>query len=150
MLSRGNGFLLFKFTDDGDKQRALEDGLWFVRGKPLVLRQWTIDSKFEKDKLLTIPIWVKFPNLPLRLWSLALMSRLASTLGKPLYMDEATTAGSQVDYARVCIEIEASFFFPRYTHSEVDGIQEYIAVDYDWEPNHASFAHHSAMSMDHV
>ena len=37
VLSRGNGFHLFKFSDDGDKQRALEDGPWFVRGKPLVL-----------------------------------------------------------------------------------------------------------------
>ena len=120
-------------------------GSWFVKGKPLVLHQWTIDSKCEKDKLLTIPIWVKFPNLPLRLWSPTLMSRLASTLGKPLYMDEATATGSRVDYARVCTEIEASFQFPRYTHSEVDGIQEEIAVHYDWEPKPctacASFGH---------
>ena len=62
------------------------------------------------------------------------MGRLASTLGKPLYMDEATASGSRVDYARVCIEIEASFTFPRYTHTEVDGVQEDIAMDYDWEP----------------
>ena len=56
MLSRGNGFLLFKFSDDGDKKRALEEGPWFVRGKPMVLKTWTIESKFEKDKLLSIPI----------------------------------------------------------------------------------------------
>ena len=37
VLSWGNGFLLFKFTDGGDKQRALEEGPWFVHGKPLVL-----------------------------------------------------------------------------------------------------------------
>lgn len=67
VLSRGNGFLLFKFTKDTDKQRALEDGPWFVHGMPLVLRPWTIDSKFEKDKLLTIPMLVKFPKLLLRL-----------------------------------------------------------------------------------
>ena len=44
-------------------------------------------------------------------------------------MDEATATGS-----RVCIEIEASFSFPRYTHLEVDGLEEEIAVAYDWEP----------------
>ena len=38
VVSRGNGFLLFKFSDDSDKQRVLEEGPWFVRGKPLVLR----------------------------------------------------------------------------------------------------------------
>ena len=52
--SLGNGFLLFKLSDDSDKQWALEEGSWFVRGKPLVLRTWSVDSKFEKDKLLTI------------------------------------------------------------------------------------------------
>ena len=56
VLSRGNSFLLFKFSDNGDKKRALEEGPWFVCGKPLVLRTWTIESKFEKDKLLSIPI----------------------------------------------------------------------------------------------
>ena len=62
------------------------------------------------------------------------MGRIASTLGKPLYMDEATATGSRVDYTWVCIEIEASCPFPRNTHTEVDGVQEDIAVDYDWEP----------------
>ena len=65
VLSRGNGFLLFKISDDSDKQRALEEGSWFVWGKPLVLRTWSIDSKFEKDKLLTIPVWMKLTKLPL-------------------------------------------------------------------------------------
>lgn len=130
VLSMGNGFLLFKFSNDGDKKRALEEGPWFVRGKPLVLRPWTINSKFEKDKLLTIPIWVKFPKLALQFWSPTLIDRVASTLGTPLYMDEATTTSSRVDFAHVCIEISSSFSFPRTTHLEVDGIE----VDYDWEP----------------
>ena len=129
VLPQGNGFLLFKFSDDEDKCQALEDGLWFVQGKPLVLQQWTIDSLFEKDKLSTIPLWVKFPKLSLRFWSPNLIGRAASTLGVPLYMDEATATGSHV-----CIEIEASFSFPRYTHLEVDGLEEEIAVAYDWEP----------------
>lgn len=38
VLSWGNGFLFLKFSDDEDKRHALEDGPWFVRGKPLVLR----------------------------------------------------------------------------------------------------------------
>lgn len=99
MLSRGNGFLLFKFSDDGDKKQALKEGPWFVRGNPLVLRTWTLESKFEKDKLLTIPIWVKFPKLALWFWSPTLIDRVASTLGKLLYMDEAIATGSRVDFA---------------------------------------------------
>ena len=97
-----------------------------------MLRPWTIDSKFEKDKLLTIPIWVKFPKLALRYWSPILIGRAASTLGMPMYMDEATAIGSRVDFARVCIEIDSTFSFPRTTHLEVDGTLDDIEVDYDW------------------
>ena len=64
VLSHGNGFLLFKFSEDDDKQRALEEGPWFVRGKPLVLCPWSIDSIFEKDKLLLTLVWIKLPKSP--------------------------------------------------------------------------------------
>ena len=80
----------------------MEEGPWFVRGKPLVLRPWSIDSIFEMDKLLTIPVWIKLHKLPLQFWSPSLMSRIASALGTPLYMDEATATVSRVDFARVC------------------------------------------------
>ena len=30
VLSRGNGFLLFKFSEEDDKRKALEGGPWFV------------------------------------------------------------------------------------------------------------------------
>ena len=133
VLLSGNGFLLFRFSDDGHKQRVLEEGPWFIQGKPLVLRSWTIDSKFEKDKLLTILVWVKFRKFLLHFWSPTLIGRVVSTLGTPLYMDDATATGARVDFARVCIEIESSFSFPCVTHLEVDGIQEDIGVDYDWE-----------------
>ena len=132
VLSRGNGFLLFKFSDDGDKKRALEEGPWFVHGKPMVLKTWAIESKFEKEKLLSIPIWVKFPKLALRFWSPMLIGYVASTLGKPLYMDKATATGSKVDFALVCVEIDSTFSFPRTTHLEVGGTLDDIEVDYDW------------------
>ena len=50
-------------------------------------------------------------------------------------MDEATATGSRVDFARICVEIDTAFSFPRTTHQEVDAIQEDIRVDYDWEPH---------------
>ena len=30
VLSQGNGFLLFMFSDDRDKKHALKEGPWFV------------------------------------------------------------------------------------------------------------------------
>ena len=65
---------------------------------------------------------MKFPKLPLRFWLPALISRIASTLGVPLYMDEAIATGSRVDFARVCVEIDVAFTFPRTMHLEVSGL----------------------------
>ena len=53
-----------------------------------------------------MPIWVRFPNLPIRCWTPLCLSKLASVIGKPLYCDEPTYAKSKLSYARVLIEVD--------------------------------------------
>jgi len=61
---------------------------------------------FQFTKLTTMPIWVRFPNLPLRCWSHICLSKIASMVGKPIHYDGPTTQMSRVSYARVLIEID--------------------------------------------
>ncbi|GKB26480.1 zinc knuckle CX2CX4HX4C containing protein [Tanacetum coccineum] len=66
-------------------------------------------DKPEPDK---IPLWVKMFDIPLEAWNHKGISKLASSVGKPLIMD-AITAGmcqfgrSRLGYARVLIEVDA-------------------------------------------
>lgn len=62
IYSATNGFFMFKFKSFEDSQKVLEDGSWFIHGHPLILKRWTNDTNFQKEKFNTIPIWVRFPN----------------------------------------------------------------------------------------
>lgn len=55
-----------------------------------------------------MPVWVKFPQLPLRLWGEKSIGKIASALGKPLFTDECTARKLRVTYARVMIEIDVT------------------------------------------
>ncbi|KAJ6912006.1 hypothetical protein NC652_022324 [Populus alba x Populus x berolinensis] len=53
----------------------------------------------------TVPVWVKFPNLPLQSWSLKCLSKIASVLGKPVQSDMLTHTMSKLSYARLLVEV---------------------------------------------
>ncbi|KAK1308132.1 hypothetical protein QJS10_CPA09g01394 [Acorus calamus] len=104
----------------------------------------------ELEQLTSIPIWVKFPNLPLHMWSIECLSKIANAIGVPLYRDAATRQGTRISFARVCIEIEAGTPLPDtvIVNSNLGGLQEFKVL-YDWKPqacSHcATFGHDDAM-----
>lgn len=49
------------------------------------------DTGLERDLLSSIPMWVRFPALDLKFMSRAVISKVASLVGKPLFMDKATS-----------------------------------------------------------
>ncbi|GKA73645.1 RNA-directed DNA polymerase, eukaryota, reverse transcriptase zinc-binding domain protein, partial [Tanacetum coccineum] len=66
-------------------------------------------DKHEPDK---IPLWVKMFDIPLEAWNKKGISKLTSSLGKPLVMDEMTANMSQygrgrIGFARVLVEVDA-------------------------------------------
>ncbi|KAJ6898030.1 hypothetical protein NC652_024759 [Populus alba x Populus x berolinensis] len=60
---------------------------------------------FSSSYMHTVPVWVKFPNLPLQCWSLKCLSKIASVLGKPVQSDMLTHTMSMLSYARVLVEV---------------------------------------------
>ncbi|KAK6789451.1 hypothetical protein RDI58_013251 [Solanum bulbocastanum] len=48
-------------------------------------------AKTPEEILTTIPLWVKLPNLSLNCWNAVVLSKIGSSLGKPLYADECTS-----------------------------------------------------------
>ncbi|MQM03996.1 hypothetical protein Taro_036777 [Colocasia esculenta] len=134
LLMREGGFFLVVLNQEEDLKVIL-DGFWCIRGHPLVLRRWTPDLQMEKESLCNLPIWVHFPGLPLRWWTVCGLSKLASLLGRPLHMDSLTAKRKRLHFARVCVLIDVKAVFP----SEVsimneDGSCEAVTVEYEWKP----------------
>ena len=61
---------------------------------------------FATTDMARVPVWVKFPNLPLKCWSPTCLSKIASVIGKSIHCDMLTTSMSRLSYARVLIEVD--------------------------------------------
>ncbi|KAK8547837.1 hypothetical protein V6N13_027450 [Hibiscus sabdariffa] len=57
---------------------------------------------------------VKLYNVPLELFAKMGLSYIASALGSPLYMDSVTTNRERLEYAKMCVEIEACAKIPQF------------------------------------
>ncbi|KAI8535795.1 hypothetical protein RHMOL_Rhmol10G0201800 [Rhododendron molle] len=95
VLSNEKGFFFFLF--EGEKfHQLLEGGPWHFGGKLLILKLWHPHLKLEKVQLSTIPLWVHFYNIPLELWTGPGFSYIASSVGRPLYVDKLTESGKTI------------------------------------------------------
>ncbi|KAJ6397269.1 hypothetical protein OIU84_020271 [Salix udensis] len=107
-----NGFMVFRFSSVAQMEEVLARGPWMFGGKTILLQQWKPGFKFDRNKIKSIP-------------------------RRPLADDEATLKGSRVEYARVCIEIEADM--PLVHHFQVASTltEEPITIDvfYEWKPS---------------
>jgi hypothetical protein len=61
---------------------------------------------FSCSEMTQVPVWVKFPNLPLKCWTLRCLSKLASVLGNPIQCDKLTSTKERLSYARVLVEVD--------------------------------------------
>ncbi|KAK1318898.1 hypothetical protein QJS10_CPB04g01154 [Acorus calamus] len=135
LLLHGNGFFTVKFDLEEDVNSVLEGGPWTMDHRPFILRKWSPDVRMEQERLSSIPIWIRLPNLPLHLWEADCLSRIGSILGVPLYADSATMRCSRASYARICVEIQATTSLPDSVLVDIaPGVRETFKVDYDWKP----------------
>ncbi|XP_021765919.1 uncharacterized protein LOC110730423 [Chenopodium quinoa] len=104
-------------------------------GKPAIIKPWSPKFDFGAEILRTIPLWVKFPNLPLNCWGPETLSRIGSFLGIPICSDECTTRQLKVSFARVLIEIDVTKPLPKSVFVESPSKETLeLKVVYEWTP----------------
>jgi hypothetical protein len=101
-----SGWLVYRFKIEEAKLAVLSGGPYLVYGRPLILRPMTKNFDFSSEEMSRVPVWVKFPNLPLCCWSPICLSKIVSVLGKRIQCDQPTSTLSRMSYARVLVEID--------------------------------------------
>ncbi|XP_021727809.1 uncharacterized protein LOC110694913 [Chenopodium quinoa] len=124
-----------ELVEVSDKDTILCSGLQMYMGKPAIIKPWSPKFDFGAEILRTIPLWVKFPNLPLNCWGPETLSRIGSLLGVTIFSDECTTRQLRVSFARVLIEINVTKPLPKsvFVESPSKEILE-LKVVYEWTP----------------
>ena len=90
-------------------------------------------------QLTSLPIWVKFYNIPLEYWTNTCLGYIASVVGKPLHMDSLTEYRTRLSFARICIEVDLSSKFPKTARLNLgNGKYTTIKIEYPWVPHNCS------------
>ncbi|XP_074299070.1 uncharacterized protein LOC141630093 [Silene latifolia] len=91
---------------------VLKQGPWMVGANSLVLKNWSPFFSHEMEKVTKVPVWVLFPGLDPYLLSDKVLSKIFRKLGKPVFVDPATTTKAKLSFAWVLIEIDVSKTLP--------------------------------------
>ncbi|XP_060200722.1 uncharacterized protein LOC132628988 [Lycium barbarum] len=107
------GCYIVKFQSPEDRYEIMFAGPYTMNSIPLVLQFWTPEFDFHEEYPRTMPLWVKFPTLPMIYWGPRTLGNIGSRLGNPLFADECTAKQSKVSYARVLVDMDATQKLPK-------------------------------------
>ncbi|XP_049399751.1 uncharacterized protein LOC125863797 [Solanum stenotomum] len=132
-----DGYFLVQFVNMVDRNEVLYLGPHLLNNRPIIVKVWNPKFDFNKEVLQTVPIWVKYPNLPLNCWSMDSLSRIRSGLGEPLHADKCTMKVDRIAYAQVLIEMDVARELPKKLKVEdPNGRMFEQVVQYEWVPEY--------------
>ncbi|CAL5400679.1 unnamed protein product [Camellia sinensis] len=135
VVSIDNGFFIFKVKSEEAIDKILEDGLYYVGARLIVVKKWQPGLKLTKCEFSSVPLWVKLYNVPLELWTEEGLGYIASIMGTPLYLDVPIFKGSRLTFARICIEVPANKEIPKSFKINLGYGDPYeIHVEVPWKP----------------
>ncbi|GKD21964.1 zinc knuckle CX2CX4HX4C containing protein, partial [Tanacetum coccineum] len=107
-----NGFFFFKFSSHEGMVKTLDAGPWFIRSMPIFLYEWSANTKLKKEEIKTVPVWVKFHNVPMVAFSKTGLSLITTQLGRPIMLDACTSdmcldPWGHNSYAQVLVELSS-------------------------------------------
>ncbi|KAJ6387195.1 hypothetical protein OIU78_016993 [Salix suchowensis] len=147
VLTVADGFYIFRFTSEEEVLEIIEKGPWMFGGKNIILQKWTPQFQFDRSKIKHVSVWIRLRGLPLPLWTKQGLSMAASMVGKPQSCDEQTINCKRLDFARLCVELDASVPFIRQfeVESPLSTVPVKVTVEYEWKPSRCeacqSFGH---------
>ncbi|GJZ74398.1 retrotransposon protein, putative, ty1-copia subclass [Tanacetum coccineum] len=65
MLNSSNGLFFFKFSSKDGMDAMLDNGPWFIRNDPFILKKWIPDVNLLKEDVGSVLVWVKFHGVPM-------------------------------------------------------------------------------------
>ncbi|XP_074265751.1 uncharacterized protein LOC141588195 [Silene latifolia] len=130
-----NGVFIVRFPSMESQSLVLQQGFPMFENKPLVVRPWSESCSLLKERVQSVPIWLRLCGLPLIFWSLSSLEKLVGLLGKFLKRDAATEAKTRLGYARLLVEVEIGQEFPaNLSFLDEKGNEISIQVEYEWKP----------------
>jgi len=106
LLSLGRGFYEFSFASEDDLRSVWAMGT--VNLKPGLLRlfEWTKDFSIYTQCNTHAQVWIRLMALPQEYWMERTLREIASAVGTPLIIDNATTKRVFGHYTRILVDMD--------------------------------------------
>ncbi|KAL2236233.1 UNVERIFIED_CONTAM: hypothetical protein Sindi_1355500 [Sesamum indicum] len=126
---------------DRDYTRLWLRRIWYIQGYPMRVFKWTPTFTPSKESSI-VPVWVSFPELPAHLFRKEVLFTVASMIGTPLQIDDATLNQSKLSKARACIELD--LLKPRLENFQIQicGATIVQRIEYEDIPHYCSWCKH--------
>ncbi|KAL5718741.1 hypothetical protein ACHQM5_011611 [Ranunculus cassubicifolius] len=136
-ISLDGDLYYFKLYNQEDRDFILNEGsFFFIKGKPFIVRPWSIEVEENRGSVSSIPVWIKLHNVHKQLWNAKGLSAIASGVGKPKCMDKSTEGKQMLSFARVSVEICANKEIPeRLKIKTKSGKVFIIPIELPWKPH---------------
>ncbi|GKD40134.1 zinc knuckle CX2CX4HX4C containing protein [Tanacetum coccineum] len=132
IMMNNKGFFFFKFDSHAGLEAVLEGGPWLIRNSPIILKKWSMNTRFLKKELTRISIWVKLHDVPIQVFEEDGISLIAAFIGKPVMLDSYTSAMCNYSWGRssfawclIKVNSKADLTGDGFT-------KENIRVEYEW------------------
>jgi len=134
MTPLGRGFYEFFFASKDDMRMVWAKGT--VNLKPGVLRlfEWTKDFNMHKQRNAHAQVWIRLLELPQEYWMDRTLREIASVVGTPLLIDNATSKRIFGHYARILVDMDFSRKLFHEITVEREGYAFNVVVAYEWLP----------------
>ncbi|GJR89191.1 zinc knuckle CX2CX4HX4C containing protein [Tanacetum coccineum] len=116
-----------------------------IRNSPIILKKWSMVTRFLKEELTRIPIWVRLHDVPIQVFEDDGISLIATFIGKHVTLNLYTSSmcndsWGRSSFARCLIEVNSevdlvdavTIGIPSLTRD--DFTKETIRVKYEWRP----------------
>jgi hypothetical protein len=141
MVSLGRGYYEFQFTSYENMRMAWSSGTVNLRPEILRLSKWTNDFNSHTQRQTHAQIWIRLMELPQEYWRQHTLFEIASAIGTPLMLDEATLNRTFGHYARVLVDMDLSQNLFDEILVEREGFKFNLAVVYERLPNFCCHCH---------
>jgi hypothetical protein len=108
LLSLGRGFYEFFFANESDMHNVWAMGTLNLKPGVLRLFEWTVDFDMHNQRNTHAQVWIQLMALPQEYWMEQTLREIASAVGTPLVLDNATLKRLFGHYARILVDIDFS------------------------------------------
>ncbi|KAJ8429723.1 hypothetical protein Cgig2_024975 [Carnegiea gigantea] len=84
------GVFLVRFKNISDQSTVVQRGIYFFDNKPFLVKPWNEGMDVNAKTLVTLSVWVRFPELDIKYWGAESLSKIGSVLGVPIKTDKYT------------------------------------------------------------